>query len=334
MEGSSESSRTAIGGRAGAPDPARGLRVRAIGRAQLLRQFLLTRLTHRISRSVRAKGYPMLAVVPSDAVGQQIFADGLYEEDLLLALFDVVLAGREEAFRRGVALDVGANVGNHSLFFARRFAHVIAFEPNPPVVKILEANIDLNDAGNVTVVPVGLADASCNLSFVQDNSGNLGGSGFVAGGAAPRSGRERVLPVRVGDAELRRLGLELPVKLLKIDVEGHELAVLRGLQDRIEADAPLILFESNRATGPGGGSEVVAWLRRRGYAHIYSVGRRWEVPPRVRGVPKLRGLIELLIGCARGGHFWLEEVDRLEERAYSLLLASREPVAPPGLPPQ
>ncbi|AKJ27363.1 FkbM family methyltransferase [Caldimonas brevitalea] len=309
--------------------PLDATRVRDIGRAQVLREFVLSRLAYRLGRAVRAKGYPVLAAVPSDAVGQHIFTDGLYEKDLLLSLFDTVLAGYRDEFAQGVALDVGANVGNHTLFLAPRFAQVVAVEPNPPIVKILQANIELNDVANVTVVPVGLGDEDADCRFVQNQSGNLGGSSFAGESARATAGRLRVLPVRRGDDVVQRLDLVRPVRLVKIDVEGYELRVLRGLQAVLDVDRPLVLFESNHSAGPGGGDEVASWLRQRGYRHLYSVGRRWDVPGPIRRVPKLRGLVELLLGCACGGHFWLRELEQLEERAYRLLLASPEALSLP-----
>lgn len=307
---------------------ARRWRVRGVSRRAVFRHFVWSRLAYRIARRVRAKGYPVLAAVPSDALGQHIFLDGLYEEDLLLALFDAVLARRRAQFEAAVALDVGANVGNHALFFARRFRQVVAFEPNPPVAKLLEANVALNDADNVRVVPVGLADESRDLLFIQDESGNLGGSGFADGAGPARAGRTRVLPVRRGDEELERLALAGRVALIKIDVEGYELQVLKGLARTIARESPLILFESNRASGPGGGQQVIEWLRQQQYEYVYSVGRRWRVPAPIAQVPKLRGAVELLLGWLWGGDYWCEPVERLQERPYRLLLAAREPLEP------
>lgn len=302
-------------------------KVRHIGRGTLLAQYLVELFARNVSRRVRRKSYPLMAVVPSDAIGQAIFAHGLYEEDLLRALFDQVLHGRQSEFLEGIALDVGANVGNHSLHFAHYFERVIAFEPNPPVAKIFEANVALNDLANVTLIPVGLSDEERDLTFMQNDRGNLGGSGFCETAPAGGVGRHRLLPVRRGDQQLEAIALDRPVRLIKLDVEGHELAALRGLERTIEQHGPIVLFESHRTAGEAGGGAIVEWLAKRGYTHVYSIGPRWVLPPIFSGpLIKLASLFGLLFGWIWGGHFWLERLDRLDERSYPLLMVTREPI--------
>lgn len=69
--------------------------------------------------------------VPGDHIGDEIFINGLYEMNLLHGLFDCVLGRFSDKFLHGTCLDVGANIGNHSLFWSTRFKSVYAFEPNP-----------------------------------------------------------------------------------------------------------------------------------------------------------------------------------------------------------
>ena len=54
----------------------------------------------------------------------------------------------------GLLLDLGANIGNHTVFFSRYFQHIYAFEPNPFVYRILKANCEM--LGNATAFNVGL----------------------------------------------------------------------------------------------------------------------------------------------------------------------------------
>ena len=65
--------------------------------------------------------------------------------------------------RRGVILDVGCNAGTHSLRFAKAFARVHAFDPNPALWEQFKANAALNGADNITLHPLGVGAAEARL---------------------------------------------------------------------------------------------------------------------------------------------------------------------------
>ena len=98
---------------------------------------------------------------------RDIIVKGLHEERLLRILFDKLLVQWIPEFKAGVILDVGANIGNHTCFFARYFNQVIAFEPNPVAYRILQANIGLNRLKNVVLRKVGLSDKGADISYIQ-----------------------------------------------------------------------------------------------------------------------------------------------------------------------
>jgi FkbM family methyltransferase len=126
----------------------------------------------------------------------------------------------------GTAVDVGASMGNHSLWLAAICGlKVIAIEPLD--VKRLQANVALNDL-DVTVWPVGLGDRAYR--------------GKVTGPPPHSIGLE--LPDgKVPIACLDEFGLE-NVCLIKIDVEGMEPDVLRGAKDTIHRDHPVLYVEA------------------------------------------------------------------------------------------
>ena len=126
----------------------------------------------------------------------------------------------------GTAVDVGANIGNHSLWMAVVCRlRVEAFEPAPVNLERLYANVTLNDLqGRVAVHPAALASASSVATPLD-------------------KGRLRV---GVGEVPVRTLdsyGLT-DVSLLKIDVEGMEAEVIRGGLDIIARDRPTIYAEA------------------------------------------------------------------------------------------
>ena len=141
----------------------------------------------------------------------------------------------------GVFVDVGANVGNHSLYVAGFLepAKIIPFEPNPQAYRILMGNIALNgflDVFDLSLLGVGLSDKPAEGYAMVFQPRNLGGSKMRAtdGGG---------LEVVVGDEALK--GVD--PAMIKVDVEGMEMEVLRGLEGTIRRAKPVLLLEIDDA---------------------------------------------------------------------------------------
>lgn len=172
-------------------------------------------------------------------VDWNVFFFGSYERELLLLIRDVL------SMRRGaVFMDVGANVGHHTLFAARYAAAVHAFEPYAPVRARLVEKIELNALTNVTIHGFGLGDRNEALPFFAPSGPNQGTGSFVESHSVDNV-RGDVLNVVKGDefgASLQRLDL------IKIDVEGFEGSVLSGLRDTLRRYRPAVLFEFSDTT--------------------------------------------------------------------------------------
>lgn len=165
---------------------------------------------------------------PPESVDGSIYIYGIYEQRLLNLL--------ENKIHGGVMLDVGANIGNHALYLAKNFEKIICLEPNPVVGQRLKTNILINNITNIRVIEIGLGDENADLPFRSNTSGNLGGGSFRDIGF-PVS---HILPVRIADEILSEFS---PVTLVKIDVEGFEDRVLRGMRRIIARDRPVVVFE-------------------------------------------------------------------------------------------
>lgn len=236
------------------------------------------RLLRWIVRSQSRGRHARFAVLPGDVVSDEIIVTGLYEEVVLTALFERFLSRELAVFRTGVAVDVGANIGNHSLYLQRHFARVIAFEPNPDALAILRCNVALSGEGRIEVISVGLGDRDATLEFHQDSRGNLGGSGF--GFAGVTGGNRRECRVCRGDDVLSPALLGgKRIALIKLDIEGAEFAALRGLGDTIRNHRPVILFESHRAGGDSGGRAIFGLLRGLGYRDFFAVDEAAALRP-------------------------------------------------------
>jgi FkbM family methyltransferase len=169
-----------------------------------------------------------------------------YELDVLMKCREIYLPGT-------AVVDVGANIGNHAVFFGAVLqAPVYAFEPYPPNFELLQMNIAANDLDG-QVIPAGCA------------VGEDDGMGSVHPGPAENLGVTRIV-FGGGDVRVRTLdslNLQGPIGLLKVDVEGAENAVLRGASRMIGDWSPDIVVE---AGDPDAFRSVAATLWNLGYA--------------------------------------------------------------------
>lgn len=169
-----------------------------------------------------------------------VFFYGAYEQpelDLLSSLIDT----------SSVVFDVGANSGNHTLFFAERAARVYSFEPFPSMVERLRTQMGQNAITTVTIMPFGLGAARTERTFFAPSAHNQGMGSFT-GQYAPTDATTMTLPIQRGDDVARELDLAR-LDLVKIDVEGLESEVLAGLQDTVARLRPILFVEFSMAHG-------------------------------------------------------------------------------------
>jgi FkbM family methyltransferase len=133
-------------------------------------------------------------------------------------------------------LDVGANIGNHSIYFAHRFNPdlIIPVEPNPVVVPLLRANAGLNwhRSFDLSVVGYGFSDRSATGVASTLSEANLGGTKLQVdeGGSIPIIAADVALPGMVFD-------------LIKIDVEGMEREVVSGMSAILARSRAVVFIE-------------------------------------------------------------------------------------------
>ena len=140
-----------------------------------------------------------------------------------------------------VFLDIGANTGTHTLAVVGHTQQVHCFEPYPVVLAALKENIELNQLEHVAVHGFGLSNDDRMAGFVTNKSGNLGAGTFELDGQPA----DFELPLKHGDPVISDLGLP-SIDLVKIDVEGHESQILRGLRDSFDKYRPIVLWECIR----------------------------------------------------------------------------------------
>jgi FkbM family methyltransferase len=182
-----------------------------------------------------------LKIDRSRTIGASLFWTGFHEFRELLFLHDFLQPGM-------VMLDVGANIGEYTVFAAKRMAsgRVLAFEPLPSIRKDLEENIRLNHFENITVLPYGLSDQPGQFPiFMVGESENEGQATFFSDSSSNQN--SIVADLKVLDAEWKSFELTR-LDFIKMDIEGSELMALRGSINTIRQFRPLVLLEISEVT--------------------------------------------------------------------------------------
>lgn len=168
-----------------------------------------------------------LSLFKNDHISNIIIKTGRYYENSMLEFI-------RQNVPKGLMLDVGANIGNHTLYLAKYCAtSVIAFEPFPDTFAVLTQNIQQNKFLNITALPVGLSNEAKETSMSLASENNVGMAKIDEAGKV--YARLDVLDTMLEAKE--------PITLIKIDCEGHEEKALQGMLKTIEAHKPALFIE-------------------------------------------------------------------------------------------
>jgi FkbM family methyltransferase len=190
-----------------------------------------------------------IALDLDEDVDAKVFLYGAYDERGLKLIKRIM-----RAVDCRTAIDVGANIGNHTGFFCDWAREVYAFEFNPPVFKRLQDFVTRNALSNVTVFPYGLSDRNDELPYyVFPGQAHL--TTFEPSpGAVPA---DRV-GVRRGDSVVEEAGIT-NIDVVKIDVEEHEYEVLKGFETMLRREKPVLFMEFKESSiNKFGGPEALA----------------------------------------------------------------------------
>jgi FkbM family methyltransferase len=170
-----------------------------------------------------------------DSITNEVKKYGEYDSNTLNSLEEIL-----EKIKPNISLDIGANIGNHTLLIAQLSQKLISFEPVDFIFKALDQNIKSNKLSNTIAFNVGLSNKEMATDIFIPNNGNLGSSSITE-----RKGDGEALSVvlKKGDDFLRGYGFGSGVDFIKIDVEGHEAEALEGLKQTIISNQTLVLME-------------------------------------------------------------------------------------------
>jgi FkbM family methyltransferase len=159
-------------------------------------------------------------------------------------------------------LDAGANIGNHSLYFAKigGAKEVHSFEPQQSLYNILSKNIEINDVGE-RVIPFrkGLGEQA-SLGLISNAEMHHLGAGKLE--VQPKDSRNpRAIEIVTVDS------LDTSFDFLKIDVEGMALNVLKGARETITNYKPVIWVEMFKTEAP----EILPLMKSMNYEMVEKI---------------------------------------------------------------
>jgi FkbM family methyltransferase len=208
--------------------------------------------------------FTFMNVHPSDHISALMKrTNTFYEVDVLEKIRDRL----NSQGKKGVAIDVGAFVGTHSVYLARvcHFTQVMAYEPDPDSFETLRKNLYLNGVENrVACVNKAAGGRRGNCALVRPDPFNRGSSCLRYGSDdGVVTAQVITLDEEFGDQQAKR------IQLIKIDVEGCEVQVLRGARRIIREHRPLLSIEAHTTSHL---LHLLGILQKEGYAIIDCLG--------------------------------------------------------------
>lgn len=263
-------------------------------RSQYIDHKLVKLINHRNQRLTYKSSF---AIPAHDYISTEVTVSGWYERDILEAVIEIL--GKNNLLH-GNFIDIGANIGNHSIFMSYYFDQVFAFEPLAQNYRYLQFNAELRP--NIKTFQTGLGSSNTVVTM-KSCPGNRGKSGQFVGDA---TWVHEDVQIQKFD-QIDKVGSP---SVVKIDVEGAELSVLQGMAACLESDQPLLMIETDFSTQP----ELVEFLRQKNYTYFYTL----DTPFRSG-----RGILGKLLKAFRPGNQKWKQI-AMDDRSsfYELALVS------------
>lgn len=271
--------------------------------------WIVDNYLYRLSRKHLAAGRRQVAEFSFDLVSRRINLDGVYDIKELSTLIDWLKTTDPSAFG-GSVLDIGANIGNHSLYFSNFFKKIHCFEPSNKIFSILKINSIL--ANNIECYQTGISDTDGVASLLV-TEGYLGCSQVTN----TSGGNTQEISIAKLDSMADKFE---DVSLIKLDVEGHEYEAISGGEFLIRKYRPYILFEQHESDfHDGDGTKVIDLLKQFGYQSFATIR---EYPRLNKGWNKyLRYICIGLLRLVNGSEMRVVLADTIEPEFYPFIVA-------------
>ncbi len=211
----------------------------------------------------RKKSFEIIGISEDDYIINIIKSTKSFYEKYLLEYMLLIFNNTES--KNSLSIDVGANIGNHSIFFQKFLTeYLISVEPNPKILPILIQNLQKN-ISNYNIIDSAVSDFEGSASIVlPENATNNAGMAKVVLG---ENNNIKVTTIdNIVSTWQKNFSKPFNLKLIKIDVEGMELSVLKGAIKTINKYKPHIFVE---ATSSNEGKHLNDFLSNLGYKNMY-----------------------------------------------------------------
>jgi FkbM family methyltransferase len=195
-------------------------------------------------------------------VDYEIFKNGVWEVEISQLIKKYLPVG-------GVFVDIGANIGYHSLYAAARVTAtgvVYSFEPIPRLAQQIEKSAVANNFNNITIFNTALSDKAgqATLSLIDENIGASSLKNAIDQKLVTEKITVRVSTLDTFLSHFQRLDL------IKIDIEGNEFEALRGGVQVLKKYTPVIIMEFSHVMYEhdyiGKTKEFITFLDKLGYS--------------------------------------------------------------------
>lgn len=214
----------------------------------------------------------LLNPVIDNGVERTLYYFGTYEKGTLNFIKDHLPKG-------GIFFDIGANIGLMSIFAARCVGDsgkVYSFEANPGTARLLRYNIDLNKISNIQVVDKAVGNDNGKIRIYDNWSVNRGGATLIK--PEKETDSFEVDLIKIDDsADYSNTN----IGMVKIDVEGFELDVLKGMEKILrKPDPPKLIIEcsADRNNHYDSVYEIYDFIKRVNTYKIYKLSNSKERP--------------------------------------------------------
>ncbi len=165
----------------------------------------------------------------------KVYTYGIHEPATIRLMRGIAQTQRAQGISP-VYLDIGTNSGQHLMAMSNAVDIAAGFEPWETARKRVEKNIAANGYTHIKIFPHGLSNEDAELPYFPPQGDNLGVGSFAVG-----EGKHVVLSVRHADSFIASQSLKPTI--IKIDTEGYEYRVLKGLHDCLRKFRPAVIFE-------------------------------------------------------------------------------------------
>ncbi|WP_457645670.1 FkbM family methyltransferase [Profundibacter sp.] len=267
--------------------------------------------------------YPQLACFAFDVITDSIHLDGRFEAEELEFLARSIFP---QLKGRRTCLDVGANIGNHALFFADHFEQVIALEPNPRTYKLLDCNADLVE--NVTALPVGASDKEA-VQVAYCYARNIGATSLETSADLAKEYNLKEVQFKLARLDdIPEVQAAKSIDFVKVDVEGHETACFEGAKETLKKHEPVIALEILGAQIENGQTPSLEVLKSCGYSHFYNLRSNRPLSRAPKPIAKLSTVfLGLFFNYRPPKSYTLEPLHLDSNRNYSMVLCSTYPLS-------